>query len=965
MLLLGVSWGGVPLLRGASPQADPPVVRRVYSHLLEPREHPDYDRRAVKPPSWDTFKNRTQFTCLRGFGVENDKLVGFKEELEKNTRTYELGNVIWPSYSTLFATNLAELADEISRRDLYLFDIWGYVPGSGPGGYWTQFKPPASAFAMLESKLGERWLGTDIGEQDGRYIGGYANQMSPASASRFEQYLKFQRHFEKMSDDLGGKHATLVSLNFGHYFLKEGTYTLIGAETAQALPNNQVYYAFIRGAGKQYGVPWFGNASIFNRWGYKTYGSAGGSGGDTHSPTNGTSLSLMKRLLYTHILYNSVAVGFENGWFDGDKLSPIGRIQQAANRWVQTHGQPGVMHTPVALLLDFCSGWSFPRHLYTDHTYRVWGNRPYEAGDYFTDAVLDLLYPSYQDSSYFHDESGFLAPTPFGDIADCLLSDAPQWVLDRYAVVVVAGELGGGRETLERLLKYAERGGHLVMTAGNLAKLHPVNFPEGPLESKEFRETFVGDKRIQEGAAEFYPLALSPGETVLARHGDQPIAARKKYGKGTITSFASPFGVTATPTNGAIKSELDKPLPKPFQLHNHVRLILEDIFRAQQLFTVTGEGLSFITCRGRAGEYWIGIANNTWREQPFRIESRCGEILSQRELAIDESEQGAVGQTPIGVEASTLGRNGDGRIAGGEVRIFAVAVRETGVEEIAHIAPPPRPRGRLLPLRGATPIKEAILARPTFFEHFDGVCVDWRYLHERERAAIEKESGWLKRQSLRLMVDLSSGVNLYPDLRLIDNDHANYEASMAVITDVLAKMEILGARDLILPLHRYPEINFTSEQTRDSFVATLKALSTRAANHGVTLHLRVGFGKPPWGLGEAVDLLAKVGVPNVKLAPATALLEGKAPSAEQAARLKDQVGLWLVAAPQHDVTGRLWDAHAPVHSTSVHDSLKAWLPIAPQAPLISDAILADADAEYLEAIQLEKFASSLGRSARR
>jgi hypothetical protein len=59
--------------------------------------------------------------------------------------------------------------------------------------------------------------------------------------------------------------------------LKEGARTLIGAETAQALPNNQVYYAFIRGAGKQYGVPWFGNASIFNRWGFKTYGSSGSS----------------------------------------------------------------------------------------------------------------------------------------------------------------------------------------------------------------------------------------------------------------------------------------------------------------------------------------------------------------------------------------------------------------------------------------------------------------------------------------------------------------------------------------------------------------------------------------------------------------------------------------------------------------------------------------------------------------
>ena len=44
------------------------TARRVYSHLLDPREHPDYERRAVKPPTWETFKNRTQFTCLRGFG---------------------------------------------------------------------------------------------------------------------------------------------------------------------------------------------------------------------------------------------------------------------------------------------------------------------------------------------------------------------------------------------------------------------------------------------------------------------------------------------------------------------------------------------------------------------------------------------------------------------------------------------------------------------------------------------------------------------------------------------------------------------------------------------------------------------------------------------------------------------------------------------------------------------------------
>ena len=888
-------------------------AHRVYSHLLEPREHPDYDRRAVKPPTWETFKNCTQFTCLRGFGQEGDRLVGFADEIEKFTRTYALGDVIWPSYSTLFATNLCDLADEINRRDLYLFDIWGYVPGSGPGGYWQQFTVPASALETLESKLGERWLGTDIGEQDGRYIGGYANQMTPASASRFEQYLNFQRHFERMDDDLGSKHAALVSLNFGHYFLKEGTYTLIGAETAQALPNNQVYYAFIRGAGRQYGVPWFGNASIYNRWGYKTYGPSGGSGGDTHGPTKGTSLSLLKRLLYSHILYNCVAVGFENGWFDGDKLSPIGRIQQSAQRWVKENGQPGVMHTPVALLLDFYSGWSFPRHLYSGDVYRVWGNRPYEAGDYLTDAVLDLLYPGYQDSSYFHDESGFIAPTPFGDIADCLLSDAPAWALDRYAVVIVAGELGGGREVRDKLQGYAEHGGDLVITAGNLAKL-----PGG----------IAGCTNV------------SGNSTVVC-------------GRGQMSLIASPFGIEPNPAaSQGLRSETDKPLPKPFKLAPDARLALEQILRAQQIFTVHGDGLSMITCRKRAGEYTIGIANNTWREQAFRLESLCGPIESVHELPLDPSEAGAVGQTPEGVEASNLGNNTPNTVAGGDCRIFAVKVRESGIEEIPHRPPPPRPRGRILTLRHATSIKEEILARPTFFEHFDGVCVDWAYLREREKAAVE--SGWLKRQGARIVVDLSSGVDLFPTLRLVDNLPADYAASTNAINDVLAKMEILRARDLILTLHREPENNFTADQTRASFTATLKALAAEAAKRGVTLHLRVGSAKPPRSLAEGLQWVERIGTPNLKLALSTASLERQPPGPETVTQLKDKVGLWLVASSRRDATGKVWDSHAPVHLQPASENLARWLAVSPGTPAVLDAVLASQDEEYLEATALNR-----------
>ena len=319
---------GTAVFGGSAAMADEPV-HRVYVTLENAKEHPDYERRHVQPPNWDTFGGRVHFTALRGFGMKDDNAIGYAEELTKYVDTYGLGDVVWPSYDLIFAKNIGDVADEFKKRNLFLFDIWGYVPGSGPGGYWQQFKPPAGVFDVLESKLGDHWLGMDIGEQDGRYIGGYASQMYPISDDRFEQYLNFQRHFERMTDELGNKNSTLVSLNYGHYFLKEGVYTLIGAETAQGLPNGQVYYSFIRGAGKQYGVPWFGNASVWNRWGYKSYGGEG----DDHGPTKGTSLSLLKRLMYTHVLYNCVLVGFEAGWIEKDALTPIGTIQASAAKW--------------------------------------------------------------------------------------------------------------------------------------------------------------------------------------------------------------------------------------------------------------------------------------------------------------------------------------------------------------------------------------------------------------------------------------------------------------------------------------------------------------------------------------------------------------------------------------------------------------------------------------------------------
>ncbi len=930
-----------------------PVKHLVYTRLLDPREHPDDARRRAKPPSWETFGNQVQFTSLRGLEVTAEQqIVNYKQEMDKYTKTHNLGNVLWLSYPVLFGSNLPAVVDEINARELFLFDIWGYVPGSGPGGYWQQFKVPAGVFEMLESKLGDRWLGMDIGEQDGRYIGGYAPAMHPISGHRFEQYLAFQRHFQRMGDELGNRLSTLVSLNFGHYLLKEGVYTLIGAETAQGLPNAQVYYAWIRGAGKQYGVPWFGNASVYNRWGWKSYESTGADFG----PTKGTSLSLLKRLMYSHMLYNSMIVGFESGFFKGNELTAIGKIQQAAHEWSRRFGAPGVMQTPVAVMTGFDAGWTFPRHLYTGEVYRVWGNLPYGQGDYLTDNVLDLLYPGYTSSSYFHDETGFLTPTPYGDIADCLLSDAPLWLLERYPLLIITGELQGGYELYSKLTAYMEGGGHLVITAGNLGifrNLGGLSVGQNTQTMQAGSQVVVGARTLREDTPfSLQPLQGPPESRVIAECAGVPAAVELAVGKGRITALASLFGISSElQVKEPITSHEDQPLPRPLPMLRHVRAVLDRLLRERMLFEV-GDQLSLIICRREAGLYTLGIGNNSWTSRPLKIVSHCGTIESITESQLDRSERTVEGFTPPGLETAELGTNTDDAIAGGDVRIFTVKVREHNVQEIAHVKPTRHAGTRILPIRRASSIKEAVLARPTFFQHFDGVLLDWRDLHRMDPATLKGEASWITNQGLRVMVDLTSGINLYPDLRLVNNDPQEYAASLTIIEDVLSKMATIGAGDLIFALHRVPENNISPADTQASFAATIRELCGQAAGRHITLHLRAESNRPPGSLAAAVDFVQAVNAPNLKIALSIAsLIAEKTSAADATQTVGGRLGLWLASSPDRDPNQKLWSLHRPIFD---QPQVRDYLTGNTSAPVVLDVVYDNLDLEFADARELDQ-----------
>jgi len=424
-------------------------------------------------------------------------------------------------------------------------------------------------------------------------------------------------------------------------------------------------------------------------------------------------------------------------------------------------------------------------------------------------------------------------------------------------------------------------------------------------------------------------------------------------GLGKITVFASPFGLGTKPVD-LPKSEVDHPLKSPFPLLNHVRQILDDLISESKIFS-TDNGLSLITCCKSKDEFTVAVCNNSWLEKPLKIISKAGRIISTTELPIDCSEQHAVGFLPENVNNQT-GRNTGKTIAGGDIRIFNIKIEGKNIGEIPHIQPLPNPVNRGVTLRNISSIKKEILLRPTFFQHFDRVVIDWKYLLEKENSVLVNESGWISRQGLKLIVDFSSGINLFPDLRLINNDSLEYIRSMETIKSVISKMAQLGAGDLVLSTHRMVENNFTPVQFDLSLQKTLKEICQYAAINKINVSLRMASGRDTDNLGHISAIVKSVNEPNLFVSPSTALLLAKPEKlGENIELLKNlKFRILLVGAPEKDIYGTLWNTNKPICDFQDKQALKQLLSANPECALLLDGLYSSSDEEYKDITYLNQ-----------
>ena len=921
--------------------------KKIYLCKINPEEYPEYTRRTAPAVTRDALGGRIQFTSLRGFDWENTqeppsagqdaaitknnnsgKIKDFGQLIDMYVRHFGLGKVLWPVYPTLFAENFDQLVELCVREGLYLYDFWGYVPGSKPSrdSIWGEYAIPKQADRIMRERLGSHFLGYDNGEQDGRYIG-YASRSVPLADCRRKQYINFQKYFGKLFDAMLNHTVTLASLTFLHYFAKEGSSIMLGAETAQALPSSPMWFSFIRGAGKQYGLLWYGNASVWNRWGYKDYivdsKEPDTSNGYEMGRFAGTSLGLLKRLIYNHYMYNCNILGFENGWFTsadtalsgadvkkdeksyiiGNKrsiLTPIGEIQRECVKFTERYPDPGVMYTPLAIVADFFAGWVPPRHLYTGDIYKVWGSLPYNNGDYQLHALLTMLYPGYENAGFYRDERGFDPPAPFGEIADVLLSDIHTEILNRYAAAVILSSVELTLELYLKLKAYVKGGGKIVVFAdmiskhAELSKYDPDYFD------------FFGIKDLQE-------LQYNNGVLKNTCH------------KGTVAVVLNKDGLTVS---GDFSSEnkINLPIARPFSFTPEIEKFFEGEFSDLSILSVNNKNLRYcvnILKAGKEGknEYTLYVANSNFREEYFDIICRGGLIVKAKMLDISDSVNKCEEYLPLLREegGDTGNKNYPGKymINPGDCQIWRVAAEDNLLDIYPESLPAEQKKQLFLKISPHTSVKDFLLEHPTFLHHFKGVMAEAEYFDKLDKGAAKKEAHYLKLQKIRLIVDFSGMINHFPDFSLLWNLPERTKESIRKIVEILDKARLCGAEAAVFTSHRQAENEYTPEQARDGLKKSFDQIEKICAERGMTMYVqnRSGTLHSP---GEIKDMVNHYAV-NTAYAQA----EGY-----DYAKDLHSASLLLLSSAISDKFGQYYAVSKPVCLSALKDDLKSCYDIA-------------------------------------
>ena len=409
--------------------------------------------------------------------------------------------------------NWEKVAEQVGKSGIYFYS------NSGP-----DTEVPRAVFDKIMKCFGERFIGFNEGEWDGAYLGRIVVKgVMPLSRNRSRK--EACRHYLDWLKNTYDKHQNRIlsmsSMGFGPHYAGELGARILGFEASQFLPCDTVRMSFCRGACKQYDLLLNVCPSVFSYKGahcFKCYPKDGQPQSALldfwlAGPEHGASVGLLKRLWWLAYMNGANILGLECAYFPSNAVSeldaqgalpfddpitdrmvmsrftPLGWLQWEAIQAARKHPMRGVPHTPVALMLPFEHGWHAQPTYYHDkwfphpylHDFKnernlyVWGNIPYNNGDWQIDKFFRWVYPGSNLSftAPTRDERGIVTPTPFGDSFDVILANADDNAIAKYQALALLGghNIDGDKALRDRLLSFVKSGGLVIADVGQWKKL--------------------------------------------------------------------------------------------------------------------------------------------------------------------------------------------------------------------------------------------------------------------------------------------------------------------------------------------------------------------------------------------------------------------------------------------------------------------------------------------------------------
>lgn len=269
----------------------------------------------------------------------------------------------------------------------------------------------------------------------------------------------------------------------------------VGYESAAATSSVLgMRWAFMRGAARQhagltatYRSSNFGDSStIFSN--QQSYHSPQNILDNYYSVYSGAGMTWYKMdIWYQYMAGSSMFYheqGFDEFWKPGGttvagvrevELSPKGKLVDRFLRVTADEPDRGEPYTPIAFLVDYAHGWEpapfWPNSFKNWHQHQqrfTYGDHERMLEEYFWTAFHPIGPESEKPMTGTNE---VYLPGVFGDIFDVIFAypDADKWqTIDSYPVVVAAGEIELTEAEGERLAKYVDQGGTLLVADEHL-----------------------------------------------------------------------------------------------------------------------------------------------------------------------------------------------------------------------------------------------------------------------------------------------------------------------------------------------------------------------------------------------------------------------------------------------------------------------------------------------------------------